>query len=61
MTRARVWISRTRHHARNFERYDQTAAAFIRLVVIRVMLRLLTRSLIPTPNFLNRLIGHRYS
>ena len=41
-----AWISRHRRLARDFERYARTVAAFIRLAMIRVMLRRLTR---PTP------------
>ena len=40
-----AWISRNRRLARDFERYATTvAAAFIRLAMIRIMLRRLTRS-----------------
>ena len=38
-----AWISRFRRMARDFERYATTVAAFIRLAMIRVMLRRLTR------------------
>jgi hypothetical protein len=34
-----AWISRNRRLARDFERYAKTVAAFIRLAMIRVMLR----------------------
>jgi transposase len=34
-----AWISRNRRLARDFERYAQTVAAFIRLAMIRIMLR----------------------
>jgi hypothetical protein len=34
-----AWISRNRRLARDFERYATTVAAFIRLVMIRIMLR----------------------
>jgi transposase len=44
--RTLAWISRNRRLARDFERYAQSAAAFIRLAMIRIMLRRLTR---PTP------------
>jgi transposase len=39
-----AWISRCRRLARDFERYAQTVAAFIRLAMIRIMLRRLTRA-----------------
>lgn len=39
-----AWISRCRRLARDFERYGTTVAAFIRLVMIRIMLLRLTRS-----------------
>ena len=39
-----AWISRCRRLARDFERYARTVAAFIRLAMIRIMLRRLTRS-----------------
>jgi transposase len=41
-----AWISRHRRLARDFERYARSVAAFIRLAMIRIMLRRLTR---PTP------------
>lgn len=41
-----AWISRNRRLARDFERYARSVAAFIRLAMIRVMLRRLTT---PTP------------
>jgi transposase len=34
-----AWISRHRRLARDFERYAMTVAAFIRLAMIRIMLR----------------------
>ena len=34
-----AWISRTRRLARDFERYAMTVAAFVRLAMIRIMLR----------------------
>jgi transposase len=34
-----AWISRFRRLARDFERYARTVAAFIRLAMIRIMLR----------------------
>jgi transposase len=37
-----AWISRCRRLARDFERYARTVAAFIRLAMIRVMLKRLT-------------------
>ena len=41
LTRQRTfaWISRNRRLARDFERYATTATAFIRLAMIRIMLR----------------------
>lgn len=41
--RTLAWISRNRRLARNFERYARTAAAFVRLAMIRMMLRRLTK------------------
>lgn len=41
--RTLAWISHNRRLARDFERYAQSAAAFIRLAMIRIMLRRLTR------------------
>jgi len=38
-----AWISRFRRMARDFERYATTVAAFIRLAMIRIMLRRLTK------------------
>ena len=38
-----AWISRNRRLARDFERYARTIAAFVRLAMIRIMLRRLTR------------------
>jgi transposase len=40
--RTLAWISRCRRLARDFERYAATVAAFIRLAMIRIMLRRLT-------------------
>jgi transposase len=37
--RTLAWISRNRRLARDFERYARTVAAFIRLAMIRIMLR----------------------
>jgi transposase len=55
-----AWISRNRRLARDFERYARSVAAFIRLAMIRVMLRRLTK---PTPCLLDRLLvlAHRES
>src|SRR5262245_19551978 len=41
--RTLAWISRNRRLARDFERYATTVAAFIRLAMIRIMLRRLTK------------------
>jgi len=41
--RTLAWISRNRRLARDFERYARTVAAFIRLAMIRIMLRRLTK------------------
>ena len=41
--RSFAWIGRNRRLARDFERYARTVAAFIRLAMIRIMLRRLTR------------------
>jgi transposase len=38
-----AWISRNRRLARDFERYATTVAAFVRLAMIRIMLKRLTR------------------
>jgi len=38
-----AWISRNRRLARDFERYSNSVAAFIRLAMIRIMLKRLTR------------------
>ena len=38
-----AWISRNRRLARDFERYASTVVAFVRLAMIRIMLRRLTR------------------
>ena len=37
-----AWISHSRRLARDFERYARSAAAFIRLAMISIMLRRLT-------------------
>ncbi len=42
--RTLAWISRNRRLARDFERYASTVAAVIRLAMIRIMLRRLSRS-----------------
>ncbi len=42
--RTLAWISRNRRLARDFERYARSVEAFIRLAMIRLMLRRLTRS-----------------
>ena len=41
--RTLAWISRNRRLCRDFERYTRTVAAFVRLAMIRIMLRRLTR------------------
>jgi transposase len=41
--RTLAWISHNRRLARDFERYARTAAAFVRLAMIRIMLRRVTR------------------
>jgi transposase len=41
--RTLAWISRNRRLARDFERYARTAAAFVRIAMIRIMLRRLTK------------------
>jgi transposase len=41
--RTLAWISRNRRLVRDFERYARTVAAFIRLAMIRIMLKRLTR------------------
>ena len=42
--RTLAWISRNRRLTRDYERYAGTVAAFIKLAMIRLMLRRLTRS-----------------
>ena len=37
-----AYVSRNRRLARDFERYTKTVAAFVRLAMIRIMLRRLT-------------------
>lgn len=44
--RTLAWISRNRRLMRDFERHARTVAAFVRLAMIKLMLRRLTR---PTP------------
>lgn len=44
--RSLAWISRNRRLMRDFERYAATVAAFVRLAMIRLMLKRLTK---PTP------------
>jgi putative transposase len=41
--RTLAWISHNRRLARDFERYARSAAAFVRLAMIRIMLRRLSR------------------
>jgi transposase len=38
-----AWISRNRRLVRDYERYARTVAAFVRLAMIRIMLKRLTR------------------
>src|SRR3979490_1142281 len=38
-----AWIARNRRLARDFERYASTVVAFVRLAMIRIMLRRLTK------------------
>jgi len=42
--RTLAWISRNRRLMRDFERYASTVAAFVRLAMIRLMLKRLTRA-----------------
>ncbi len=42
--RTLAWISRNRRLCRDFERYATTAAAFVRLAMIRIMLKRLAKS-----------------
>ena len=46
--RTLAWISRNRRLARDFERYATTVAALIRLAMIRIMLRRLTKPCLST-------------
>ncbi|MGH7092867.1 MAG: transposase [Stellaceae bacterium] len=41
--RTLAWISRNRRLARDFERYTRTVAVFVRLAMIRIMRRRVTR------------------
>jgi putative transposase len=41
--RSFAWISRNRRLTRDFERYATTVAAFVRLAMIRIMLKRLTK------------------
>jgi len=41
--RTLAWISRNRRLCRDFERYARTVVAFIRLAMIRIMLKRLTK------------------
>ena len=50
-----AWISRCRRLARDFERYARTTIAFVRLSMIRIMLRRLAATLVMNPNFPDRL------
>jgi len=52
--RTLAWISRNRRLARDFERYARTVVAFVRLAMIRIMLRRLTR---PSPSIDSGLDG----
>jgi transposase len=58
--RTLAWISRNRRLARDFERYASTVAAFVRLAMIRIMLRRLTR---PTacPGIATSWIGSKFA
>jgi transposase len=42
--RTLAWISRNRRLMRDYERYARTVAAFIRLAMIKLMLRRLTKA-----------------
>ena len=50
-----AWISRKYRLARDFERNARSVAAFIRLAMIRIMLRRWTK---PTPCFRIHLVDH---
>jgi transposase len=41
--RSFAWISRNRRLTRDFERHARTVAAFVRLAMIRIMLKRLTK------------------
>ena len=57
-----AWISRNRRLARDFERYAITVAAFIRLAMIRIMLRRLAANASScNSNFSDGLLGKRHS
>jgi transposase len=43
--RTNTWVSINRRLMRDFERYARTVAAFIRLAMIKIMLRRLTRAI----------------
>jgi transposase len=45
--RFRAWISRNRRLVRDFERYTTTVVAFVRIAMIRIMLRRLAAN--PSP------------
>jgi transposase len=53
-----AWINRFRRLARDFERYARTVAAFIRLAMIRIMLRRLTAT-VPGIAFQSDTLGIR--
>ena len=53
-----AWISRNRRLARDFERYARTVAGFIRLAMIKIMLRRMTRA-IPCPSISTSWIGSK--
>ena len=55
-----AWISRNRRLARDFERHARNAAAFVRLAMIRLMLRRLAQSLTVNPNFPDGLSEVKY-
>jgi transposase len=43
--RTNAWVSINRRLMRDFERYARTVAAFVRLAMIKIMLRRLTRAI----------------
>jgi hypothetical protein len=53
------WISPNRRLARDFERYATTVAAFIRLAMIRIMLRRLAASRAAARGIVREPIHHR--